>query len=457
MSICVRAPGRVNLIGEHTDYNGYPVLPMAIDREMLLRVMPRADRMISVSNVRMRFAPREWSLDRGPTPFVRGDWAGYIAAAIAGVLDAGLVDRARARGCTITVDGRIPIAAGLSSSSALVVASALGFCAANDVDPDRRVLADVCAHAERNTGIEGGGMDQAVSLLAEAGHALRIDFHPLRTRAVPLPADAAIVVCDSRVEAAKSAGARDAYNLRVAECRAAAALLARAMCDDDGSSPDEHSSLPDGSASSAVPLLADLRPTPDGVPDPVLLEAASRLPAAPLPLDAVAGLLEWSDDDVVRHILTVRGGSVVPIPDEGLRVRDRAMHVLTEAVRVAEAERALRAGNLDALGALMDASHVSCRDQYGVSCSELEAIVAAAKRHGALGARLTGAGFGGCTVNLVRARDLAEFLAGMRRELRTLHVEWSGRLWTDTALDNILFVSGSACGASVEVSCSEDA
>ncbi len=465
MTLHVRAPGRVNLIGEHTDYNGYPVLPMAIDRAAHLDVEPRTDGLIALTNVRTHFTAREWDLAAGPAPFAQGDWAQYTAAAVAGVLEAGLVDRARARGFSATVDGRIPIAAGLSSSSALLVASALAFCAVNDVNPDRHVLADICAHAERWTGLEGGGMDQAVSLLAEEGCALRIDFSPLRARTVPIPAEAVFVICDSRVEAAKSAGARDAYNLRVAECRAASALLERVLLRDDRSSSDEPSSPDevlssdepssrDEVSSSGIPrpvqLLAALRPTRSGVPDDALLDAArTQLPAEPLTPTALAELLGWDPARVERQILTVRDGSVVPVPREGLRVRDRALHVLNEAGRVEVAEQAMRNDDLESLGSVMNASHASCRDHYDVSCPELEALVSAARRSGALGARLTGAGFGGCTVNLVRARALASFLDAMRREVRTLHMAHGEGQWSDVALESMLFVARPAAGASL--------
>jgi galactokinase len=206
-------------------------------------------------------------------------------------------------------------------------------------------------------------MDQAACLLARAGHALRIDFQPLRTLAVAIPAGAAIVVCDSLVAAEKAGAARDAYNQRVAEC---------------------------GRACRALELL--LR---DALPGPLENLGALRRLFAQRPLHEFAALLEAAHADPV--------------------VVRRARHICREAERVDAAGAALRRGDLPALGALMDASHASCRDDYEISAPALEELVAVAKDAGALGARLTGAGFGGCTVNLIAAAEVDVFLARIAR------------------------------------------
>jgi galactokinase len=200
-------------------------------------------------------------------------------------------------------------------------------------------------------------MDQAICLLARPGTALRIDFDPLRTRPVPVPAAAAIVVCDSLVVAEKAGAARAAYNQRVAQCREGCRALARMFNMKDG-----------------VPHLGALRRL---LPDRGTDELLAMLSAAP-GLDAV--------------------------------IRTRIRHVLREADRVDEAEVVFQRGEWRAFGELMNASHASCRDDYEISCPELEELVRAAHGAGAVGARLTGAGFGGCTVNLVPQDEVGNFL-----------------------------------------------
>ena len=221
----VRAPGRVNLIGEHTDYNGYPVMPMAIDRDFVFILAPRTDGTIDIVNESPSFERRTFDARFPVSPYHQGDWGNYIKAAVHGILEAGWVDPKKAAGFQAIVGGTIPESAGLSSSSALVVASALAFLTANNKRIDKDHLAELLARAERYVGSEGGGMDQAVSLLAETGKALKIDFFPLRTQPVSLPENLSFVVCNSLIRAPKSESIRYAYNRRVIECRLATALV----------------------------------------------------------------------------------------------------------------------------------------------------------------------------------------------------------------------------------------
>lgn len=384
----IRAPGRVNLLGEHTDYNGLPVLPMAIDRCIRIAGGRRSDRRVIARNTEPAFAPLAFALT-SPIPRAGpGDWGNYLKAAAQGLLDA----RHDLRwGADLLIEGDIPTGAGLSSSAALVVATGLALLSANDLTFPLPALAELLAGAERYVGTMSGGMDQAVSLLAEPGHALRIDFFPLRTRPVALPPGYAIVVCDSLVRAHKAAGARDAYNLRVAECALACATLA---------------------ATLGTPLqrLGDLAVLfPDRPLLPVLERLGTELPEAPVTLGDVARLLR-TPEPALRAAC-----QIAPGVGDRFQLRRRARHVLSEADRVNTAEAALRAGDAQEFGRLMVASHLSCRDEYEVSCPALEALTAIATDAGALGARLTGAGFGGCTVNLVAAAEVDRFLAVMDR------------------------------------------
>jgi N-acetylgalactosamine kinase len=208
---------------------------------------------------------------------------------------------------------------------------------------------------------------------------------------VPVPAGCSFVVLHSLVSAEKSSGARDAYNRRVVECRLACEVLSWRLR---------------GDIPGPLPHFGALRWSFPGRRLVELLPALeSVLPDAPVPLADVATILALSP-----QALAARVGLAAQAADP-FSVLARARHVLGEADRVEAAERALRAGDWAELGELMDASHASCRDDYEISCPELEELVACAKRAGALGARLTGAGFGGCTVNLVQDAAVAPFLA----------------------------------------------
>lgn len=400
----IRAPGRVNLIGEHTDYSGYPVLPMAIDRDIVVVVSPRSDRSIDLQNEDDRFARKVFDAELPLPPFQQGDWGNYAKAAVHGILEAGLVNRQRAVGYQALVGGAIPESSGLSSSSALVVASALAFLKANRIQFDRSALADLLAHAERYVGSEGGGMDQAVSLLAEPGKALRIDFFPLRTKVVDLPKGITFVACNSLIRAPKSETARYAYNRRVIECRLAGALLSKIVLKETGKSVK-------------CVRLADVSAKRLSIDPKHVEEMALRgIGDKPLSMPDIARRLDESVESVEREYCRLQDGSALKQPPDGFKVWNRYRHVVSEAARVDDAERAFRDGTADEIGELMNQSHASCRDDYELSCLELEALVSISRRHGAVGARLTGAGFGGCTVNAVPSEIVGDFIKGVTEE-----------------------------------------
>lgn len=384
----VRAPGRVNLIGEHTDYNGLPVMPMAIDRNVWIAGRRRADAEVHLANLGP-FPERAFALAADIPPFAAGDWGNYAKAAAQGLRRH--VGASLDRGANLVIDGNVPDGAGLSSSSALVVASALALLAAADVDVSFPELAELLPRAEQYVGTLSGGMDQTISLLGRAGHALRIDFRPLRHRPVPLPPGHVFAVAHSLVRADKSGGARRAYNQRVAECRLAAFVLARRLVADRAAEVDVLGDLPRllGQAPGEVAALADR--LPDGSPDLAAIAAGLGMAAADL-------------------------GAAVVLPadvDDRFVLRARARHVLREAGRVDAAEAALGRGDVAEFAALMNASHASCRDDYAISCGAIEELVAAARGAGARAARLTGAGFGGCIVALVETERGADLLAGL--------------------------------------------
>ena len=350
-----RAPGRVNLIGEHIDYCGLPVFPMALGRGVRIAFEQRADRGTRLVNADPRFAPSFFTIDTNTPPAPAGDWSNYARAAAQA-----LAQRfPKLRGVDARVQSDLPIAAGLSSSSALVVAMALALLQANGVTVAPLKLMELLAQGERYVGTAGGGMDQAIIIGARAGCASRIDFNPLRLTPTRVPADWRFIVAWSLVPAEKSGAAQRAYNERTQQCDEARQLVA-----------------------TRLGRRADMT-------------YAALLAAAPL-----AELL-----DVAASTLT----SVLA---------RRFRHVVTEGTRVPQAQAVMARGgggeDFAAFGRLLDASHQSLRDDYEVSHPELDRLVELAREAGAVGARLTGAGFGGSIVALCHAGRTPDVMAALR-------------------------------------------
>jgi N-acetylgalactosamine kinase len=435
-----RAPGRVNLIGEHTDYNGLPVFPMAVNRDMAAVFAPRKDRKIIIINTESEFTERSFDIEQSIPPYPTGDWGNYCKAAVQGLLDYYRQKRGnseRFRGFEATIDGDIPVAAGMSSSSALVVLSALVFLSANRLQlhttaEGRLELADLLAGAERYVGTQGGGMDQAISLMGLAGHAVKIDFFPLRTRTAPLPQNYAIVVADSTIKAAKTAEALDKYNRRPIECRLAAAVLKRIFSERCG-------------REVPISLLGDLKEERLAVTEAEIWRIAdSALHKDPYTLEEIAGILGQSTEKTAALYCKRRDGSIFAEPADGFKLRQRYQHVIEEGGRVEQSVRALEAGDITGFAELMNRSHESCRDLYEISCPELDRLVEISLEAGALGSRLTGAGFGGCTVSLVERKRVEAFILQV---VQDYYRDYLGR--KDRDLGKLIFPCQAAGGAGV--------
>jgi galactokinase len=384
-----RAPGRVNLIGEHTDYNHGYVLPVALDKDTLLLVRQRDDDTVVLHNVESQFPPIAFRISSEIPPAERGDWSNYGRGA-AQMLAQSARDISRGasrplRGFDALVVGEqpfgVPRGAGLSSSSALTVAFAVALAYLNDQPATGMEFAHSCADAEWYVGTRGGIMDHFIALLGRRDHAMFLDCRPVnngryRIEHVPMPGDYRLLVVNSGV---RHENARGEYNYRVAACRAGVALLRK-----------------------EYPSITHLRDLQD------------------VPWEELASLLP---EEVTAGWLWERGFDLGDIPgltaDEPLKVRSRCRHVWTENARVLDAMTALHADDIPAVGRLLDEAHASARDDYEVSCPELECLVAAANEiDGVAGARLTGAGWGGCIVALVQAdavSDFAEHLTGCYR------------------------------------------
>ncbi len=397
----VRAPGRVNLIGEHTDYSGLPVLPIAIDRSTIIVAAPRDDSKVELHNVDSHFTAREFRLEASIPPYPTGDWANYVKAGFQGVIDhfgkLG-VGVEQLRGLDMIVDGRVPPAAGLSSSAALTVSSALALMAANDLAQDALETAQMVARSEWYVGTMAGGMDQAASMLGRRDHALLIHFDPLRVTPVKMPPGAAIIVADSLEVADKAGRVREAYNRRVVECAIAARVIGKALgLENVCVLGDLVKQIEKWSAHDIVETLAG------SAPESVSFAQASKL----LTADEESLRAEILGDDRTRIVID---------KSRPLEILRRARHVLTETERVYAAAEALAAGHLEEMGALMDASHRSLGDDFEASTSRLDAMVACAREAGAFGARLTGAGFGGCIIALVPEADAGAVLKRIERD-----------------------------------------
>jgi N-acetylgalactosamine kinase len=396
----VEAPGRVNLIGEHTDYNGYPVMPMAVTRAIRVLFAPRTDNAV---NAVSELGSDTFELAHEIPTSAPGSWVNYVKAAHQGIIGHFGKD-AEWTGLDCVVLGDVPTGAGLSSSSALVVASALALMAANGRELGPTTFSDLMANSERYVGTAGGGMDQAVCIQAREGHALRIGFYPLTTRPVRIPDGAAIVIANSLVTAEKSGAARLKYNRLPLECRIATRVIAGWLARERGCD------------TSSVERLADIPSAVTGVEvselDQMIL--GDILHDGGYTASELTGLLGMDAATLDHNVLTLNDGVVFPEPADGFRLRERVRHVLTEADRVDDAADALEGGDLARVGNLMNASHASCRDDYHISTVELDTLTEIMREEGAFGARLTGAGFGGCAVALIPVNDTDGFIARVR-------------------------------------------
>ena len=342
-----RAPGRVNLLGEHVDYNQGVVMPAAIDRAVTLVANSTADDLVSLQaldlqqNISFRLSQLEQHCDDDGKPLP--GWALYPAGVAWSLGQAGL----SIRGMEAVYSSDVPIGAGLSSSAAVEVAFATAWQALTGFELDKLALARLCQRAENEyVGVSSGLMDQFASTCGVEGHVLCFDTRDLSWQAVELPAGTAIVLADSGL---RRSLANSAYNDRRASCEQAVRLL-----------------------QEYLPGIRSLR-------------------------------------DVSTVELAAYSAYLPP------EIAKRAEHVVKEIHRVEQAIIALKRNDTQMFGGFMFASHKSLRDLYEVSLPELDYLVEIARRlPGIHGARLTGAGFGGCTVNLVDEQQADSFMQGLQ-------------------------------------------
>ena len=331
----VQAPGRVNLIGEHTDYNDGFVMPGAIQFQTTIGIAPRGDRRLTLLS--QNYAEQaEFDLEELPQ-HARRHWSDYVVGVAHKLAEQGI----RLPGMNVLLYGDVPQGAGLSSSASLEVATCLAFLEVSEKKMEGAAMARLCQRAENEfVGARCGIMDQFVAVFGRKDHALLLDCRSLEHQYQPLPEGVRLVVCNTMVHHSLAGGG---YNQRRKECEAGAHFF-----------------------STKVPGVKALR--------------------------------DVSIEDFERYNAELQE-----------IVRKRCRHVITEDARVIRAAEALARGDMRLLGRLMWESHASLRDDFEVSCRELDAMVElAVKIDGVYGARMTGGGFGGCTINVVKS-DMVEF------------------------------------------------
>ncbi len=335
-----RAPGRVNLIGEHTDYNDGFALPAAIDLYTWVAIAPRDDATLHVFSANLNQSA-EINLHK-KNPSARNHWSDYIHGVALMLQNSGV----QLRGANLVIHSDVPTGSGLSSSAALEVAVANASLANSNRTLKKLARAKLCQRAENEfVGARCGIMDQFAACFGRAGHAVLLDCRSLEGSPLPLPTGISLVICNTMVKHEHSAGE---YNLRRAQCEEGVHLLKK--------------------WNSAISALRDV-----------------------------------SFNELDSH--------KSELPPLILR---RCRHVISENARVLDTVKALWGNNLGAVGKLMAQSHESLRDDFEVSCRELDIMVELARKsEGAIGARMTGGGFGGCTINLVENNYVEAFRASV--------------------------------------------
>jgi galactokinase len=421
-----RSPGRVNIIGEHIDYSLYEVLPMAITADVLIAFAVVSDSpTFNIANVDdKKFPSRKFKAERNGDITIDAsslEWSNYFKAGLRASTEL-LKKKGRSEppvGMDILIDGTVPSGGGLSSSAAFVCASALAALVANgEENINKTELCELAIVSERAVGVNSGGMDQSASVFSLRGSATYVSFLPkLEATPVQFPdigPEFSFVIAQSFVAADKHTSGPVSYNLRVVECTLAAAVLAKIFAlkaplpkdssplgtslrgfhdtyfaergdiesSFSGEAPDFEAQL-----TRLVTLVEDYLPQEEGY---------SR--------EQISFFLDISVDELNEHYM-----SKFPVHAEQFMLRQRALHVFNEAKRVLQFRRLLSSPPSDSssllqeLGALMNATQKSCRDVYQCSCPELDDLCQLALSAGSSGSRLTGAGWGGCSVHLVQS------------------------------------------------------
>lgn len=426
-----RSPGRVNIIGEHIDYSLYNVLPAAVTVDVLVAVKvkePSSGTTITVANTNDVKYPRdEFHVPQeGDVHIGEHNWSNYFKAGLRGsvqLLRKEYGNDFRLKSMDFMMDGNVPAGGGLSSSAAFVCASALAVLAANGHEVSKQDLLDLCIVSERSVGVYSGGMDQAASIFSEKDYLLYCRFFPeFSAENVPVPvADPEItfLIAQSFVTSDKAVSAARHYNLRVVEVTLAAVVLAKLH--DITLNPDS-SSLGFSIRNLQEELMKSLgkrEVAEDEQLDMMIKVVQEKLTKQSYSRADVAEILGLDVSALEKAYF-----SKFKVEGDNFKLQQRALHVVQEARRVisfkdtlsANAGQKLTQDQLSYLGDLMNKTQGSCRDIYECSCPEIDDICAIARNNGALGSRLTGAGWGGCTVHLVPQGKVDAVTEALKRE-----------------------------------------
>ena len=457
-----RAPGRVNLIGEHIDYEGYGVLPMAIELDTIVAIRVNATRdVITVNNIEPEKFP-ELTFPTSPDQDIDTEhhtWGNYVMSAYKGVFDhlqTHGYKEPTVRGLDVLVDGRVPTGSGLSSSAAIVCASSLAIMESLDVPRLKKgEVAEFTAKAEQYVGVISGGMDQAISMMGKKDVAQLIEFDPVRASPVTIPDGAAFVVANSLKVSNKAETSVGHYNLRVVECTIASALLAKKL----GATKEEI--LREYKTLKAVERLVEryymehCESQPKDDSNWCVVAVDTFLNQGGCTTKEIEGneglgfkIAElFSEDDAASKLVLDAFDS--------FQLHARATHVFSEKQRVydfAQVCADMRNGSskiIQTLGSLMDSSHDSCDKLYDCSAPELNDLVKVCHEAGAFGSRLTGAGWGGCTVSLVLKSKADEFVECVKNKYHRKLEQVKEKYTTSSAesvdmwlAKEVIFVSG---------------
>lgn len=498
-----RSPGRVNLIGEHIDYEGYSVLPMAIGLDVIVAVSvvlkeegnveeDEAEATLSIANVDgEKYTPKEFPFDHEQEVDVKSHhWTNYVLCGFKGIFDQlkkqnkleSVLESAfmkRVKKVMVMVDGKVPLGSGLSSSSALNCAVTVALMDAFELSFTKGELSELTCLSERYSGTQSGGMDQAISIMGEKDLAKRIDFNPIGAMDVPLPTNLTFLIGNSCAVSKKAESAHKHYNLRVVECRLAAILMAKHYGED----------IEKAKTRVTLREVADLYCNKG--------DLWTALGAVRKALNEGSYTKKQLENDEglgdLRKIFDCENNeafNVVLQKNDTFKLRDRARHVFSEARRVHEFQKICEGqspryavsgpiyehwckvigsepdvgvasddptkdfghpmygmGKEDALAKLMHLSHESCKTQYECSCDELDELVDAFMSAGALGARLTGAGWGGCVVAVCESDIAEEILADVKKSFYEKRFQSGVANIADET--NLLFKTAPSAGAAI--------
>ncbi|KAL7629226.1 galactokinase [Parahypoxylon ruwenzoriense] len=462
-----RSPGRVNIIGEHIDYSLYSVLPMGMTPDVLLAVSTDLEpsnentyklKLANVDNE--QFPTREFDVSYSEVDIdaTKHEWTNYFKSGLRGALQ--LLRKKygadfKPKSMQVLMDGSVPVGGGLSSSAAFVSASALAVMVANgEREVDKKALTEVAIVSERAVGVNSGGMDQAASVFSKRGSALLVSFVPsLSARPVFFPKtnpELCFMVAQSFVTSNKQETGPIHYNLRVVECSIASAYLNAKLCPKGMELPKDAGPLGVSIRGFHDNYFKDSQKSmPEQLAELIELTESTLTQEDGYTVDEVASGIGISVDQVKARFL-----SSFPVRAERFKLRQRALHVFTEALRVLQflslLEDPAQAPDSEhtieyniKLGKLLNETQDSCRDLYECSCPEIDELCRIAREAGSYGSRLTGAGWGGCSVHLVPADKVDEIKKAL------LEKYYSKRQLSARDLEDAIVVSRPMNGSAV--------